>query len=205
MKRRRQRKAGPRSSWRVDSSWVELLTLADQFERYLADGLPRGFVGDLHAAVSLSRSDVDQSREVLGVRMELASDADDSPPDVDDVLHHVGEVRPDKAMKLCGVDPGGNDEDVRCLFRHGEIEALRAKLRQLQRERDDIEEQVRRDYPNLAALGFPQPLDLRAVQLWAWVPGAPGIVAGFDRVTVDQPEPGSKSTDVESIFSPATS
>ena len=44
------------------------------------------------------------------------------------------------------------------------IEALRVKLRQLQRERDDIEEQVRRDYPNFAALQFPQPLDLQAVQ-----------------------------------------
>ena len=45
-----------------------------------------------------------------------------------------------------------------------EIEVLLAKLQQLQRERDDIEEQIRWDYPNLAALKYPQPLDLHAAQ-----------------------------------------
>ena len=44
------------------------------------------------------------------------------------------------------------------------IEALQDKLGQLQWERDDIEEQVRRDYPNFAALQFPEPLDLQAAQ-----------------------------------------
>ena len=44
------------------------------------------------------------------------------------------------------------------------IESLRGKLRQLQGERDAIEEQIRREYPNFAALQFPQPLDLQTTQ-----------------------------------------
>ncbi len=44
------------------------------------------------------------------------------------------------------------------------IEALQGKLQSLQEERYDIEEKIRREYPDLAALQFPQPLDLQATR-----------------------------------------
>ena len=45
-----------------------------------------------------------------------------------------------------------------------EIEVVQGKLLELRGDRDDIEARIRRGYPNLAALQFPQPLDLRATQ-----------------------------------------
>ena len=46
----------------------------------------------------------------------------------------------------------------------GEVEALAAELKQLRRERDDLEVKIRRASPRLAALRDPRPLDARAIR-----------------------------------------
>ena len=79
----------------------------------------------------------------------------DIPEELDRDRRRVAVLYDRTYQELAGLSLGKDQE---------RIEALQDKLGQLQWERDDIEEQVRRDYPNFAALQFPEPLDLQAAQ-----------------------------------------
>ena len=69
-------------------------------------------------------------KELLGVGMEPASDAKDSPTYVYDVLHHVDEGGFGKPLELRRVDLAVDDEDVGVLLGHlAEIVAARKVLR----------------------------------------------------------------------------
>jgi tetratricopeptide (TPR) repeat protein len=59
-------------------------------------------------------------------------------------------------QEVAGLRPSKNNEK--------EIETLRCSLQGIQKKRDDTQEQIRQNYPNLAAIQYPEPLDLRDAQ-----------------------------------------
>ncbi len=58
-------------------------------------------------------------------------------------------------QQMAELEPGENEE---------EIDRLLGELRRLHKERDDVAVEIRRSSPRLAALRYPRPLDLAAVQ-----------------------------------------